>query len=387
MISSHNIKTYLYWFLIGQICLISISIAASSLLLALIITSLVLLIVVEKKWLFPKIILEYAFLAYIAIEFITALNSDHLLDALKNSKRLLLISIVYAAFVAFDSREKIMQMLKIFSTTISLLSLVEIFFYFNDGYERLYMFQHYMTTGGLKMIACLLFIPFILGRDGKKNDRIFFAVTTVPIFVALILTNTRSAWLGLIFGLIVIGLLYYRTLFIFLSVGIVLFFLFAPEQQVLRAKSVVDLSNPTNISRMNMWKTGIEMWKDKPLLGFGDIDLYQSYLLYRTPTGDEPAGHLHNNFIHLLVTLGIVGLSIVVFLFYSILKMEYEIFQNSISDALLRNITIASIGIFCAFLINGLFEWNFGDHEIMVFVWFSVGLCLSINNFKEIQPI
>ncbi|HAP35584.1 MAG TPA: hypothetical protein DCQ28_06420 [Bacteroidetes bacterium] len=132
-----------------------------------------------------------------------------------------------------------------------------------------------------------------------------------------------------------------------------------------------------------MWETGLRMWSDKPILGFGDIDLYKTYLTYRTPTGDEPAGHLHNNYVHLLVTLGGAGLLIVLFLFFMVLKTEYGIFSTHRSDPLIRNISLGAISVFSGFLINGIFEWNFGDHEIMVFVWFTVGLCLAVERTAE----
>ena len=45
---------------------------------------------------------------------------------------------------------------------------------------------------------------------------------------------------------------------------LVLFFLFAPASQVHRAKSIVDLSDPTNHSRLVMWSTGLKIFADHP---------------------------------------------------------------------------------------------------------------------------
>jgi O-antigen ligase len=377
MTFTDRLKTYLYWFVVLQVCVISISIAASSLLLGLIIASILALMITQKKWVLPPTVIDGAVLAYILIEFITAFNSDQPFDALKNSKRLLLIGIAYAVIISFDTKEKIRQSVKLLSGAVALLSVAEIFLYYFQGGERLYVFQHYMTTGGLKMIVALILIPFMLDKEIERKDRYYFSAVFVPTIVALLLTNTRSAWMGLIFGILIMSIVYYRILFGILVAAVILFFLVAPEQQVSRAKSIVDFSNPTNVGRLNMWSTGLRMWQDKPMLGYGDIDLYTTYLTYRTPTGDEPAGHLHNNYVHLLVTIGIIGLSIVMFLFYKILRMEYQVFKEQRNDPFLRNIAIGSLAVFSGFIINGMFEWNFGDHEIMVFVWFTVGLCIS----------
>jgi O-antigen ligase len=382
MITAETLKTYLYWFVVLQVCVISVSIAASSLLLGLIVLSLVVLAVKARRWPVPQTPIDVAVIAYIAVEFITALNSDHQLDALKNAKRLLLISMVYAVIVSFDTQEKVRRAVKILAAAVALLSIAEIFLYYFRGTERLYVFQHYMTTGGLKMIVALILIPFIIAPGTGKKERIFSIAVFLPTITALVLTNTRSAWLGLVFGIMVISLLRYRSLFFILIAAVILFFQFGPEQQVERARSIVDLSNPTNVGRLNMWSTGLRMWQDRPLLGFGDIDLYQTYLTYRTPTGDEPAGHLHNNYIHLLVTTGLLGLSVVMFLFYKIVQTEYRVFADAKGDERTQTVALGAIAVFCGFLVNGLFEWNFGDHEIMIFVWFTVGLCLSAGQTR-----
>ncbi len=377
MMRTDTLISVLYWAVVAQVSLISISIAASSLLLGVIVLGLLVLLLTDRRPLFQATGIDAAVAAYIAVEFLSAFFSDQSWDALRNAKRLLLITIVYATAVSFTDTRKIIRALALFIGSVSLLSVAEIVLYYVNSNERLFVFQHYMTTGGLKMIVALLLLPFMLDPEMKKRDRIAAAVAFLPVLAALVLTNTRSAWLGLLFGIMVMSLLRFRKLVIAAAVAVLLFFQFAPERQVSRALSIVDLNHPSNISRINMWSTGLRMWQDRPLLGFGDIDLYDTYLTYRTPTGDEPAGHLHNNYIHLLVTTGIIGLAVVLFLFYRILRMEYRIFSNKDGEALSRTIALGAIAVFFGFMVNGIFEWNFGDHEVMVFIWFTVGLTVS----------
>jgi O-antigen ligase len=386
MITPERLRTYLFWFLLLQCCIISVSIAAASLLFTLAIVTILALIGIEKKWIVRRTPLDLAFLAYVAVELVTAVNSVDQNDAFKNAKRLLLIAIVYGVVASFDRRKRIELSLVILAVTVSVLSIVEVILFALQGDDRLTVFQHYMTTGGLKMIAALFVLPFILDRHTAKKQRIIFSVCLLPILAALILTNTRSAWLGLIAGTLVMGALYYRSLFATIAALIILFFLFAPPHQLDRAKSIVDLSHPNNVGRLMMWTTGFQMWTDKPILGFGDIDLYKSYSQYRTPEIGEPAGHLHNNYIHLLVTLGAIGFVTVMWLFYTIIKAEYSAFRSHMGNPLIRNTALGGLAVFSGFLVNGLFEWNFGDHEIMVFVWFTVGLVLASAETEIGEP-
>lgn len=385
MIPVEKLRSTLYWLLLLQCCVISVSIAAASACLALSLLVLLIIVTKERRWDSYRTSLDVAFLAYIVIEFITAFTSEHQTDALKNAKRLLLISIVYGVFISFDERKKIERAVMILVGTVSVLSYFEVIFSLREGADRLTVFQHYMTTGGLKMIVSLLAIPFMLSKETATKNRMYFGFALAPVLVALLLTNTRSAWLGFLAGMIVMSALYYRKLFAAILLLVVLFFQFAPQHQIDRARSIVDITHPNNVGRLAMWSTGLRMWQDKPILGYGDIDLYTTYSRYRTPGIDEPAGHLHNNFIHLLVTIGTIGFCVVMFLFARIIIGHYTIFASAIGDPLVRNISLGGISIFTGFLVNGLFEWNFGDHEIMVFIWFSVGLVLAVGKVSGRQ--
>lgn len=385
-ILSERFSSILFWLIVLQCAVISISIAAGSLLLTAAIAVILVWSAVERKWIFPKTSLDYFFLAYIIIELLTATFSIESAHALRNAKRLLLIGIVYAVFVSFTSKEKIGKSLMIISSVVALLSIGEIYFYFHAHEQRLYVFQHYMTTGGLKMMISLLLVPHIIDKKTERKKRIFFASVFLPIFAALILTNTRSAWLGFVAGIFVLSILEYRRLFAVLVVLLALFFAFAPQQQIDRAKSIIDLHDPSNYGRLNMWSTGITIWKDYPLLGTGDIDLHTLYDKYKQQGDTEYGGHLHNNFVQILVTLGAVGFFIVLTLWGAILFQEFKIFRFVYKETILKNSTLGALAIFVGFLVAGMFEWNFGDHEIMVFVWFSVGIALAARNvFREIN--
>jgi O-antigen ligase len=132
-----------------------------------------------------------------------------------------------------------------------------------------------------------------------------------------------------------------------------------------------------------MWSTGLKIFADHPLLGVGDSDTHEIYDKYRSPDDTEVAGHLHNNFVMLLVTLGIVGLTVVTALFFKILITEFRNFRDANTDWLAGSVTLGAFAVFIGFLVNGLFEWNFGSHQIMVFTWFTVGLSLAMMKLHQ----
>ncbi|MGA7161511.1 MAG: O-antigen ligase family protein [Bacteroidota bacterium] len=366
----------LFALLVFQVAVISISIAIASIAFGLSLLFVAYWSFTERTWLFFKTPLDHFFLAYVFIEFLTTATAIFPTQAAVNTKRLLLISIVYLVLVSFDSRKKVLDSLLILFGAVAVTSIIEIIYYYVAREGRLYVFQHYMTTGGLKMIVCLLIVPFLLHKETPSAVKRWMSLFFVPSFLALILTNTRSSWVGFLGGFIVIGLLKNKYLFFVLVSFLLLFFLFAPASQVHRAKSIIDLSDPTNHSRLVMWSTGLKIFADHPLLGIGDSDVHEVYAKYKSPDDQEPGGHLHNNFVMLLVTLGLVGLSIVVAMFGKILVVEYRALRDSTADWLTGSVALGAFAVFIGFLLNGLFEWNFGSHQIMVFVWFTVGLAL-----------
>ena len=382
-VTTQKFSTVLYWLLVLQLCVISASIAAASILLAGVIALLVVWTVVERKNILPRNPLEYFIAAYIVIEFLTAIFSVNVPEALRNSKRLLLFAVMYGVLLSFDSEKKIRQAVFIIAAVVSLQSVFEIYTYIAMGEDRLHIFQIYMTTGGIKMILCLALIPYTIDPKTEGKERVLLSIIIIPIFIALLLTNTRSSWLGFIAGIFVVGMFEYRKLLLGLAVIIVAFFLFAPQHQVERAKSIVDMKQQSNFGRIHMWENGVKIWKDYPILGTGDIDLHVLYEQYKQPDDVEYGGHLHNNFVQLFVTLGSVGFVIVMALWWKIWNHEYAVFSRFQANHLIKNVALGSLAVFAGFVVNGFFEWNFGDHEIMVFVWFSVGIALAAGNLQK----
>jgi O-antigen ligase len=377
----------LYVLMLLELYVISISIAAASIIFGAMLLLLFAWCIIERRWLLSGTPLDYFFLAYIAIEFITTATAVYPAEALYNTKRLLLISIVYLVLLSFDSRKNIERSLWLLFAVVAILSLGEIVYYFTSHEARLYVFQSYMTTGGLKMIVCLLSVPFLLHSGVPKKIKMWVALLLLPTFFALLLTDTRSSWLGFLFGVFIISVLKNRFLMIAEIAIVVLFFLFAPANQIDRAKSIVNPYHPTNIGRLHMWSTGMKIFADHPILGVGDSDMHKIYMEYKAPDDVETGGHLHNDYIMLLVTLGSVGFFIVMALFVKIGAVELGTFRHLSSDWLGSSVALGAFAALCGFLVNGMFEWNFGDHEIMVFIWFTVGLTLAVQRTLRVEQV
>ena len=148
-----------------------------------------------------------------------------------------------------------------------------------------------------------------------------------------------------------------------------------------RLLSIYDPYLPSNYVRFELWKAGWKMFKDHPVFGVGDIDLQRLYKEYKKPYDKEIQGHMHNNFIHVLVVLGLFGFLAFCFLIIKIIRIEWNIWKETKGEAFISSYALGSFACFFAFLISGLTEMNYGDHEIITLVWFTLGLDIALYYF------
>jgi O-antigen ligase len=364
-----NLRLILFILTLISVAGVTFSVALSSIAMGAGIFVCIVLIFREGKSGIPKTTLEIFFLAYIFAEILSTLFSVEPAHSAVNMKRLILISLVYLTAISVANESLIRRAVLIIIVCASLFSFAELFtLRWVDGHlARLSQFQYFTTEGGIKMFVTLIALPLI-------------GVSLIPLFAALVLTQTRSSWLGLVAGIVTIALFQKRVLLFILIGVIVLFLLFAPGDLRSRAFSIFDPSMTSNLTRIHMITTGWEMFLDRPLVGWGDIDLKQYYVTYTVPIDHAEGGHLHNNFMMLLVTLGIVGFAATMLLFIKIFLLEWKIRSVTKKHWLYGSLSLGCLAAYIGFHVNGLFEWNFGDHEIAVLLWFSVGLIVAIRN-------
>ncbi len=152
-----------------------------------------------------------------------------------------------------------------------------------------------------------------------------------------------------------------------------------------RLYSMIDPYHISNYARMNLWRIGAKILLDNPVFGVGDVDLIPYYRKYKTTYEKEEFGHLHNNYVHLLAILGIFGFVVVMYLFYKVAIINYNIYSENKNVPFISSVALGVTGAFIGFLFSGLAEWNFGDHEIITFVWFLTGLNIACGKLMKKQ--
>ncbi len=366
------------------------SIAVNSIALGLIAICWVAVMLVERRASVSSTPLDYFVLAYVVAELLATVFSWNPAQSLLFSKRLLLIGIVYlfASITATELQAKrFVSVLLGSATVVALIGVGKVLFGEHGENARLGIFQFYMTTSELMTISALLVLPFVVHARTPRPVRWLALAALIPILISLYATVTRGAYLAATVGAIFTALVRNKRILIPLVILLLLVVVFAPPYVENRIKSITDINHPDNASRLMMWGLGMKIFADHPIVGVGDIDLHELLVQYAGPDQFIEHGHLHNTFMQFLVTIGSLGFIAIVALFIRMFVVEWRIYKAVKDDWFAGSFSLGALAVFVGFQVTGLSEWSFGDQEVVIMVWTTLGLTLGIGKLYSQQAV
>ena len=342
--------------------------------------------IARRRSAWPRTPFDLFFLAYAGAEILaTVFSVAPLYSLLYLQRRLLLLPLVYlltAQLQTIRDAKIFLAVLALSCVAAAVYSLGPLFRHLTDYLlfrRRLATFQNYMTTGGIQMIMILLLVPFLVHRKTPGRIRLLAALALVPMLINLVFTFTRSAWLGTIAGVMLISLFRAPRLLLALAAVMAAVYLFSsPEVRYARIESMFDPHHPLNATRLVMWKAGWEAFLDHPLVGVGDIGMETIWDRYAEP-GWDSEGHLHNNLLMWAVTLGSLGLAVLVAFFVKAWIVAMRVARRAREDWFGGSVAVGALAAMAGFHVAGLFEWNFGDAEISMLLWSILALVLVVG--------
>ncbi len=219
---------------------------------------------------------------------------------------------------------------------------------------------HYMTYSGLLMLV----IAAAVGRLLFDTRHGTWAAIVIPaLAVAVALTFTRSAWVGVAAAVTVLFVLKDLRLLAVLPVVAGLFFLVAPDSLTARFYSIFDLHDPTNRDRVAMLREGGAMIAERPVTGVGPNMVERVYARYRDPLAVEKVNpHLHNVPMQIAAERGLPALGIWLW-FVGTVSLDL---WRRLTTGRHRFMAAAGLAALTGMLVAGLFEHNFGDSEFLM---------------------
>lgn len=239
----------------------------------------------------------------------------------------------------------------------------------------------------------LLLASYFLLENKYKRIAIFSIIFFVIIFF---LSGNRSPIVALFSTLFIIGLIsQYRKYFIFIFIGLGLVFSLTLFNDKLY-KGYSAILNPTSNSatsgRHQIYETAFEIIKDKPLFGIGGgmfrYDFKEYYLkIYDENSIDtfektwlETAPfHPHNVLLDLVVSWGIIGLFLIIYISYNV----YLVFIKNKPFSL-----IASIGVlYCITPLQFAKSLSQSNWQFYTFLALIFLVLVSVYESKKINTL
>ena len=190
-------------------------------------------------------------------------------------------------------------------------------------------YSEVMTIAFMLLLARLV-IPV---KETFRRENLFYKLVSVPVFISILLSQTRGAYLGLIAG--VLTMLYFsgpyrKKMAAFAALMLFIAALLMATNAGMRSRLLVMSGKKTSEltgntpsvainTRLELWKLGLKMFKAHPVVGIGPDNVKPVFTRFQpVQIGIEKTwGSLHSLYLHQAAERGLLGLGALLFLFWA----------------------------------------------------------------------
>lgn len=253
-----------------------------------------------------------------------------------------------------------------------------------------------------------MMFPIALMLFSLKRYTRYRLLTGIMLFIlalGIIFSYGRAAWISLLiaFGVSIIYLLKLRRTFVISIASLALLFITIFWTDIINAlekneqdstsenltehvQSITNIStDASNLERINRWNSAIEMFKRKPILGWGPGTYAFQYAPFQSAddltiisTNAGDMGNAHSEFIGPLAEEGILGMLsfilIIVFFYYRASILYFRLPKSEV-----RSIVFFTILAFTSYIINGTLNNFLDTDKASVPFWSFIAIIVAID--------
>lgn len=391
------------------------------LLLLLIIISFKALLNSPNKELVKHPISTLFILYFLGLIFTTIFSSD-VLVSLKYflSKLWLMVPVYFFGHLLFKEKKNIKTFFWLFIisfTAIAIYTLVRHSVYgFSEEAGHWVMnpfFKDHTSYGAIIAMVLPITLALYLLNKPESIAR-FILLCILPILlVALYFSYTRAAWLSVVFGVGVFLIMYFKIKFKYLLIITTLIGTFlalnwheiqyqlaknksehATEDFEERLQSMSNIStDASNLERLNRWNCAIEMFKERPIVGWGPGTYMFEYAAFQhsrdltiISTNFSDGGNAHSEYLGALSESGIIGfiffVSLVIMIFYRGIKL-YSIMETREEKIILGAIIVSLSTYFIHAVLNNYLDTDKASVPVWGFTAIIVAFDFLYNKKKS----
>lgn len=248
-------------------------------------------------------------------------------------------------------------------------------------------YGHYVTYAEvLQLIAAIAFGLFVSLRRKATWPGVLLMLSITGLCAALLLTVTRAPLVAALlssFLIVVVGASRRAVLIVLAcALPLALFGLFLLQQK--RNVGFFDPKDDSINWRKTVQREGLELLLSKPrhlLVGVGMDSIKRYAREWRLfDNGRIPMGHMHSNLLQLALERGIPALLAWLALLMVYARSLWRTLRNGrLKGWIERGLILGALGGLAGFFLSGLVHYNFGDSEVVMVLYFIMGLCMVVE--------
>jgi len=270
------------------------------------------------------------------------------------------------------------------------------------------LFKDHTIYGAVLAFYFPMVIALLMQRNMSISIRVYLTIVFIVLTVGLILSFTRAAWVSILAAaLMLIPLLLrvpLRFIVILLFIG---GFITASNWEDIKiqlegnkqesssnldehVQSISNVSSDaSNLERVNRWNCAIELFKKRPVFGWGP-GIYQfvyapfqrakDKTIISTNQGD--GGNAHSEYLGPLAEQGVLGLVMVVALIYGISQLAFRLFFTLESRDLQVLVAGAYLGL-VTYFVHGVLNNFLDSDKASVPFWGFTAMLVAIDLYHR----
>jgi O-antigen ligase len=304
------------------------------------------------------------FLFFLALALSLISSYDRRVGEIELIRLLSTVLIFYTSFILIKDSKDLARLIKTIILSAIIPSIVAVYQYFTETgltvplegvYNRVFgTFAHpNLLAFYLLLVLSLCFVIF-LTSDKKKISIILYSSLAILFLATLVFTYTRSAWIGLLILVILLGITRYRK-FLLISLIVLTIGYFSISQISTRLQSFTNKDPGTSIQwRIQLYKDSYSYLKQRPAFGYG-IGTSNEIIL-KNRGAEAGSSDAHNDFLRIALDAGLIGLLAFLFLIFSLLTKLFKLYRQQ-NKPRLKTLT------FVVFIIaGGFYAISAGDN-------------------------
>ncbi len=359
-------------------------------------------------WLRAWSFMDWAMLFFVGVATLTVLWAEQRDTALVEWRRMVIEPAIYYALIRIArlSKQDLLRMVDVLLIAATAIIVLGLFGYFVNGAgvvvaeagtRRLAsIYGNYASPNNLALFVgrCIpyAFAMFLLAPGRLR--RVAAGLITALMALAIVLTQSAGAIFLGVPAAVVCVLWFWNKRYGRIAAGVIvagLIALFPLSRFIPRLQGILDLSRSSSFIRTQVWTSAINLIKERPLTGAGldqFLYLYRSRYILPDAWREPDLSHPHNFLLDYWVSLGILGLVVLVALQFAFWSTALEVVRRWRSvDPMVVALAVGAMGSMADFLAHGLVDNSYFLIDLSFIFCFTLALVQRLLDLGEQSPV